>query len=170
MFYLSIYLIAFGNGGYQPMIATFGPYQFDEMDPSENSSKVTFFSYFYIALNVGSLFSNTILVYYEDSGQWVIGFWTSTGAAVIALIFFLLGTPRYRHFKPSGNPLTRIAQVFVAVARKWKVNVPENEALLYELVGKESAIAGSRKISHSNGFRFVPPYMFIKEDIDTCSF
>ncbi|XP_020579020.1 protein NRT1/ PTR FAMILY 7.3-like isoform X2 [Phalaenopsis equestris] len=155
MFYISIYLIAFGNGGYQPTIASFGPDQYDERDPSESSSKATFFSYFYVALNVGSLFSNTILVYYEDSGQWVIGFWTSTAAAVIAFLFFLLGTPRYRHFKASGNPLSRIAQVFVAAARKWKVNVPDNDALLYEVKGKESAIAGSRKISHSYAFRFL---------------
>jgi solute carrier family 15 (peptide/histidine transporter), member 3/4 len=33
-----------------------------------------FFSYFYLALNVGSIFSNTVLVYYEDLGQWVMGF------------------------------------------------------------------------------------------------
>lgn len=164
IFYLSIYLIAFGNGGYQPTIATFGRDQFDEMDPSESSSKVTFFSYFYIALNAGSLFSNTILVYYEDSGEWVIGFWTSTGAAVIALLFFLVGTPRYRYFKPSGNPLTRIAQVFVAAVRKWKVNVPDNEALLYEVEGKESAIAGSRKISHSEGFRFLDKAATVSTD------
>ncbi|KAG0467903.1 hypothetical protein HPP92_017231 [Vanilla planifolia] len=155
LFSLAIYLIAFGNGGYQPAIATFGPDQFDEMDPSERHSKIAFFSYFYLALNAGSLFSNTVLVYYEDTGKWVIGFWTSAGAAVIALLLFLSGTPRYRHFKPTGNPLTRIAQVFVAAIHKWDVSVPENETLLYELEGKESAIAGTRKIVHSDGFRFL---------------
>uniref|UniRef100_A0A6N2K4U7 Major facilitator superfamily (MFS) profile domain-containing protein n=1 Tax=Salix viminalis TaxID=40686 RepID=A0A6N2K4U7_SALVM len=35
LFYLSIYLIALGNGGYQPNIATFGADQFDEDDPRE---------------------------------------------------------------------------------------------------------------------------------------
>ncbi|KAL4310719.1 hypothetical protein GQ457_01G043750 [Hibiscus cannabinus] len=29
-FYLSVYLVALGNGGYQPNIATFGADQFDE--------------------------------------------------------------------------------------------------------------------------------------------
>ncbi|XP_073099582.1 protein NRT1/ PTR FAMILY 7.2 isoform X2 [Elaeis guineensis] len=155
IFYLSIYLIAFGNGGYQPSIATFGSDQFDEMDPYERHSKIAFFSYFYLALNVGSLFSNTVLVYYEDSGKWVIGFWTSAGSAALALLLFLLGTPSYRHFKPSGNPLTRIAQVFFAAFRKWEVEVPGNEVMLYEVEGKESTIAGSRKICHSNEFRFL---------------
>lgn len=35
LFYVSIYLIALGNGGYQPNIATFGADQFDEGDPRE---------------------------------------------------------------------------------------------------------------------------------------
>ncbi|KAJ0987098.1 hypothetical protein J5N97_005454 [Dioscorea zingiberensis] len=155
LFYLSTYMIAFGNGGYQPSIATFGSDQFDEMDPHESRSKVAFFSYFYLALNAGSLFSNTVLVYYEDSGKWVMGFWVSTVAAALALLLFLIGTPGYRYFKPSGNPLTRIAQVLVAAFRKFNAKVPSDHTLLFEVQGKESAIAGSRKILHSNDFRFL---------------
>lgn len=153
VFYISIYLIAFGNGGYQPSVATFGSDQFDENDPGEGRSKVTFFSYFYFALNAGSLFSNTILVYYEDSGKWAVGFWASAASAIVALLLFYAGTPRYRHFRPSGNPLRRIAQVFVAAARKWGVAVPSDGEELYEVEGKQSAIAGSRKIPHTREFR-----------------
>ncbi|XP_068649247.1 protein NRT1/ PTR FAMILY 7.2-like [Aristolochia californica] len=155
IFYLSIYLIALGNGGYQPSIATFGADQFDETDATERRSKVAFFSYFYLALNLGSLFSNTLLVYFEDSGGWLIGFWTATGSAVAALFLFWLGRPRYRHFRPSGNPLRRVAQVFVATARKLNVVVPGDDTQLYELEGRESAITGSRKILHSAEFGFL---------------
>lgn len=151
IFYLSIYLIAFGYGGHQPTIATFGADQFDEANPKEKNSKATFFCYFYFALNVGSLFSNTILVYYEDSGKWTLGFLVSTGSAIVALLLFLVGAKKYRYVKPCGNPLPRIAQVFVATARKWDV-VPAKEGDLYELEGSESAIKGTRKILHSNEF------------------
>ncbi|KAK9274328.1 hypothetical protein L1049_019142 [Liquidambar formosana] len=151
VFYLSIYLVAFGYGGHQPTIATFGADQFDEMNPKAKSSKAAFFCYFYFALNVGSLFSNTILVYFEDSGQWTLGFFVSTVSAIIALVSFLLGTPGYRYIKPCGNPLPRVAQVFVAAFKKWNV-VPANAEDLYELEGSESAIKGSRKILHSNEF------------------
>ncbi|KAI6685907.1 hypothetical protein NL676_031820 [Syzygium grande] len=154
IFYLSIYLIAFGYGGHQPTIATFGADQFDEANPKEKNSKATFFCYFYFALNVGSLFSNTILVYYEDSGKWTLGFLVSTGSAIVALLLFLVGTKKYRYVKPCGNPLPRIAQVFVATARKWDV-VPAKEGDLYELEGSESAIKGTRKILHSNEFIFL---------------
>ncbi|KAK9095405.1 hypothetical protein Scep_026874 [Stephania cephalantha] len=155
LFYLSIYLVALGNGGYQPNIATFGADQFDEEDTKEGYSKVAFFSYFYLALNLGSLFSNTILGYFEDEGMWTIGFWASMGSALVALVLFLVGTPRYRHFKASGNPLSRLCQVLIAATRKWYVETPMNGENLYEADGKDFASNGCRKILHTDEFKFL---------------
>ncbi|XBH64030.1 hypothetical protein VPH35_117885 [Triticum aestivum] len=161
-------MIAFGNGGYQPSIATLGSDQFDETDPDEARSKVAFFSYFYLALNVGSIFSNTVLVYYEDAGQWVMGFWVSAGAAALALVLFLLGTPNYRYFKPTGNPLTRIAQVLVAACRKWRDHAPTRGELLHELDGNESyKESGIRKIMHSDQLRYLDKAATVTEE-DYC--
>ncbi|KAL8150562.1 hypothetical protein V2J09_020370 [Rumex salicifolius] len=154
LFYLSIYLIALGNGGYQPNIATFGADQFDEEYPRESHSKVSFFSYFYLALNLGELFSNTILVFFEDEGLWVLGFWASTASALAALILFLLGTPRYRHFKASGNPLSRFCQVLVAACRKWRAETPSENERLYEVSDKEDSSKNTgRKMLHTEGFK-----------------
>ncbi|MCL7025991.1 hypothetical protein MKW94_000516 [Papaver nudicaule] len=155
LFYMSIYLVALGYGGHQPAIATFGADQFNELDPVQKHSRALFFSYFYFALNVGSLFSNTVLVFFEDSGLWTVGFLASAGSAVLGLILFLLGTPGYKRFKPCGNPLTRISQVFVATIKKSKVKVPTDGKMLYELEGAASAIKGSRKIHHSNELRWL---------------
>ncbi|MCL7036688.1 hypothetical protein MKW94_030452 [Papaver nudicaule] len=150
LFYLSTYLVALGNGGYQPNIATFGADQFDEEDSKEGIQKVAFFSYFYLALNLGSLFSNTILGYFEDEGMWALGFWCSTGSAFLALVLFLAGTPKYRHFRATGNPLARFCQVVVAAAKKWRTRVPDSGDDLYEY-----AISGGRKIFHTSGFKFL---------------
>ncbi|KAF9593691.1 hypothetical protein IFM89_024508 [Coptis chinensis] len=155
IFYISIYLIALGYGGYQPTIATFGADQFNEADPIQGHSKTAFFCYFYFALNAGSLFSNTILVYFEDRGHWVMGFWASAAAAAIGILLFCFGTHGYRYLKPCGNPLTRVAQVFVATFKKWNVTVPSGGVKLYEVEGSESSIRGSRKILHSEDFRFL---------------
>jgi peptide/histidine transporter 3/4 len=152
LFYFSIYLVALGNGGYQPSIATFGADQFDEEDSTECASKLSFFSWFYLAFNLGSLVSNTILGYLEDKGMWALGFWLSGAAAGISLLIYLSGTPFYRHHKPGGNPLTRFAQVFVAAIRKHNLRFGNK---FYELPNKVSAIDGSRKILHSEGFRLV---------------
>ncbi|GLT66048.1 hypothetical protein SLA2020_384420 [Shorea laevis] len=152
-FYLSLYLIALGNGGYQPNIATFGADQFDEEDPKEGHSKIAFFSYFYLALNLGSLFSNTMLGYFENRGSWTLGFWASTTSAFLALVLFLVGTPTYRYFTPKGNPLSRFCQVFVAAIRKCNVQTTDIEEDLFELERKESN--ADRKIIHTQGFKFL---------------
>lgn len=155
LFYLAIYLVALGYGGYQPNICTFGADQYDEEDLKEGQSKVAFFSYFYLALNLGSLFSNTILGYFEDEGMWALGFWASAVCAFLALVLFLVGTLRYRHFKPGGNPLSRFCQVIVAATKKWRLEMPSSAVDLYEDVGKVSAANGSRRILHTHGFKFL---------------
>ncbi|OMO90130.1 Proton-dependent oligopeptide transporter family [Corchorus olitorius] len=154
-FYFSIYLVALGNGGYQPTIATFGADQFDEEDPKEGHSKIAFFSYFYLALNLGSLFSNTILGYFEDQGMWTLGFWASAASALVALLLFLIGTPRYRHFNPKGNPLSRFCQVLVAATRNGKFEMAPGKEHFFELDKEKSAINGGRKILQTQGFRFL---------------
>jgi solute carrier family 15 (peptide/histidine transporter), member 3/4 len=151
IFYIALYMIAFGNGGYQPNIATFGADQFDEEDPAEAHSKVAFFSYFYLALNLGSLFSNTFLSYMEDHGSWTLGFWASTAAAATALLLFLCGTLRYRHVQPGGNPIGRVAQVAVAACRKARDRESQGVVCLYE--GDEKEVFGGRKLARTHGFR-----------------
>ncbi|PWA78272.1 proton-dependent oligopeptide transporter family [Artemisia annua] len=153
-----------GYGGHQPTLATLGADQFDESDPKYKGkgSKGAFFAYFYAALNIGSLFSNTILVYYEDIGHWTTGFWVSMGATVVALLSFLCGSFHYRYVKPSGNPLPRVAQVFVAACRKYKVR-DYDEKQLYEVEGVESAIKGSRKILHSEEFKCLDKAAIVTE-------
>ncbi|XP_020575244.1 protein NRT1/ PTR FAMILY 7.3-like [Phalaenopsis equestris] len=168
LFYLSIYLVALGNGGYQPNIATFGADQFEEGDPREARSKISFFSYFYLALNLGSLFSNTFLSYFQEEGLWAMSYWASAGSASLALILFLCGTRRYRHFRPGGNPLRRVCQVVVAAVKKWKVEMtPRGADDLYEFDGKEieaGASEGSKRILHSEGFRFLDRAALITSD------
>ncbi|XP_047341733.1 protein NRT1/ PTR FAMILY 7.3 [Impatiens glandulifera] len=160
-FYIAIYMIALGNGGYQPNIATFGADQFDEEDTKEGVSKVAFFSYFYLALNLGSLFSNTILGYFEDEGLWALGFWSSTASAFAALVLFLGGTSRYRHFKPSGNPLSRVCQVIVSASKKWKVQLSSGEENLYDADDKDSSMNTGRKMLHTDGFKFLDRAAYI---------
>ncbi|KAI3984297.1 hypothetical protein MKX01_011251 [Papaver californicum] len=167
IFYFSIYLIALGYGGYQPTIATFGADQFNELDPDERQSKAVFFGYFYCALNLGCLFSDTVLVFFEDSGHWTCGFMISVGSAIIGLLLFWLGASNYRYFQPSGNPLTRVAQVFVAAMRKWIIPLPLNGDGLYEM-DRESAIKGCRKILHSNEFGFLDKAATVSEKDNLC--
>ncbi|XP_047170740.1 protein NRT1/ PTR FAMILY 7.1-like [Vigna umbellata] len=162
VFYLSIYLVAFGYGGHQPTLATFGADQFDEKMKNQKQNRDAYFGYFYFALNVGCLFSNTVLVYFEDSGMWTLGFLVSLGSAIIAFLLYLAGFKKYRYVKAYGNPVIRVVQVFVSAFKKCKVQAG-NEEQLYEVDGPESAIKGSRKIMHSNDFRFMDKAATITE-------
>ncbi|GMH17232.1 hypothetical protein Nepgr_019073 [Nepenthes gracilis] len=155
MFYISIYLVALGNGAPEPALATFGSDQFDEEDPEEKRSKTSFFSHFYVALNLGALIAETVLVYLENLGLYVLGFWISAACGTAALILLLSGTLRYRHFKPSGNPISRFSQVILASFRKMHLEVPSHGEGLYEVDGKDGEAGGTRRILHTDGFKFL---------------
>ncbi|OEL17413.1 Protein NRT1/ PTR FAMILY 7.3 [Dichanthelium oligosanthes] len=164
MFYVSIYTTAFGIGGYQPSMATFGADQFDDSDTNERGSKLAFFSYFYLALNIGSLFSNSLLAFYEDRGMWIMGFWGSTVAVALGLLLFLLGTPYYRHFRPTGNPLTRMLQVFAAAFHKRHIQTPPGEDL-HEVEDEDSGVRGILKLLHRDQLRCLDKAAIVtKED------
>ncbi|KAL5999756.1 hypothetical protein ACLOJK_038041 [Asimina triloba] len=88
--------------------------------------------------------------------MWPLGFWVFSATAFVALLLFLCGTPRYRHFRPGGNPLPRVLQVAFAALKKWKVEVPPNAEDLHGVDGKESTTThGGRKIHHSQEFKFL---------------
>ena len=50
-----------------------------------------------------------------------MGLGIMSGVVAIALALFLLGIPKYKKDGPKGSPFTRMAQVFVAAIRKWRL-------------------------------------------------
>lgn len=117
--------------------------------------KVLFFNWFYFSINIGALVASSVLVWIQENVGWEWGFGIPTVAMGIAVCSFFSGTVLYRFQKPGGSPLTRIAQVVVASVRKWRIHVPEDKSLLYEVQDKESVIEGSRKLEHTDGFLFL---------------
>ncbi|KAK4741308.1 hypothetical protein SAY87_024896 [Trapa incisa] len=165
LFYVSIYLVAIGNGAPEPALAVLGADQFDEDDPDDKQSKSSFYGYFYVALNMGCLVSETVLVYVENLGHWVPVFWACAGFSIVAYVLLLGRTARYRHYKPAGNPFSRFSQVIVASVRKMKLEVPEDGGLLYEpLVGGREEGNTPRKIHHTDGFKFLDRAAIITEE------
>ncbi|XP_066308452.1 protein NRT1/ PTR FAMILY 8.1-like [Miscanthus floridulus] len=148
--FVALYLIALGTGGIKPCVSSFGADQFDENDEREKKSKSSFFNWFYLSINIGALVASTVLVYVQTHVGWGWGFGIPAVVMAIAVVSFFVGTPLYRHQKPGGSPLTRIAQVLVASARKWNVAVPADKLRLHETLDKESGIEGSRKLEHTD--------------------
>ncbi|KAG6512659.1 hypothetical protein ZIOFF_030788 [Zingiber officinale] len=148
--FIALYLIALGTGGIKPCVSSFGADQFDESDESEKKRKSSFFNWFYFSINIGALIAASVLVWIQMNVGWGWGFGIPAVAMAVAVISFFWGTRLYRHQKPGGSPLTRIAQVIFASVRKAGVKVPADKSLLYEITVKESAIEGSRKLKHTD--------------------
>ncbi|XP_052141730.1 protein NRT1/ PTR FAMILY 8.1-like [Oryza glaberrima] len=157
-FYAGLYLVALGSG-LLVVMAPFGAGQFDEADEGERRRQSSFFNWFYLSLNFGSLVGGTVLVWLQTSVGWGIGYGVPAIFSALSVAVFLAGTAAYRRCQPpGGSPLTRIAQVVVAAARKHDVEVPADASLLHECcdaVDGMSAIQGSRRLVHTGQFRFL---------------
>ncbi|KAF7034708.1 hypothetical protein CFC21_045689 [Triticum aestivum] len=151
--FVGLYLVALGTGGIKPCVSSFGADQFDENDDGERRSKSSFFNWFYLSINIGALVASSVMVYVQEHYGWGWGFGIPAVVMAIAVGSFFVGTPLYRHQRPGGSPLTRIAQVLVAAT--YKLSVPDDGSALYETMDKESGIKGSRKLEHTEQFRFL---------------
>ncbi|MFS7975451.1 putative proton-dependent oligopeptide transporter family, MFS transporter superfamily [Helianthus anomalus] len=124
IFYCALYIIAIGTGGTKPNISTMGADQFDDFEPKERAHKLTFFNWWVFSIFFGTFFSNTFLVYIQDTVDWGLGYGIPTLTLLVAIIAFVFGTPVYRHKTRVESPFTRMAKVLVAAARKWNTSVP----------------------------------------------
>ncbi|KAG4957749.1 hypothetical protein JHK82_043581 [Glycine max] len=121
LFFLALYVLAIGDGGHKPCVQTFAADQFDEDTPEEKDAKSSFFNWWYLGIVAGSTASVFVVIYLQDNVGWGVGLGVLAGVLALALALFLLGIKRYRKEGPAGSPFTRLAQVFVAASRKWRV-------------------------------------------------
>ncbi|XP_042413466.1 protein NRT1/ PTR FAMILY 8.3-like isoform X1 [Zingiber officinale] len=171
IFFSGLYLISLGTGGIKPCVSSFGADQFDDTDPRERVKKGSFFNWYFFSINIGALISSSLLVWVQDNYGWGLGFAIPTLFMGLAILSFFFGTPLYRFQKPGGSPIVRMCQVIVSSFRKWKVLMPHDCSLLYEVPEKSSAIKGSRKIEHTDELRFLDKAATVTEaDTNTGSF
>ncbi|MCO5546863.1 hypothetical protein L7F22_000300 [Adiantum nelumboides] len=64
-----------------------------------------------------------------------------------------LGTPLYRNKIPGGSSIAVILHVLVAAARKWRVRVPHDHLLLYNVQDAGSPRMERKQLAHTSGFR-----------------
>uniref|UniRef100_I1NUD7 Uncharacterized protein n=1 Tax=Oryza glaberrima TaxID=4538 RepID=I1NUD7_ORYGL len=150
--YAGMYLVALG-GVLEPIMAPFGADQFDDgEDDQRGRRQSSFFNWFYLSLNCGSLVGGTVLVWVQTSVGWGVGYGVPAIFSALSVAVFLAGTATYRRDQPpGGSPLTRIAQVVVAAVRKFDVEIPSDSSMLYEsdAVDGMPAIHGRRRLLHT---------------------
>ncbi|KAL3693308.1 hypothetical protein R1sor_006959 [Riccia sorocarpa] len=154
-FYMSLYLMAIGAGGIKSCVAGFAGDQFDEGDKREAKGKNSFMNWWFVSISFGTMCSVSFLVYIQIHMGLQYGWGIPAIISAVTTGAFLLGTPFYRHRKPTGSPFARVAQVVVAAARKYSVIVPRDDDLLYEIDDKEALDPNNRKLPHTPDFLFL---------------
>ena len=119
LFFISLYLVAIGQGGHKPCVQAFGADQFDEQHPKELKDRSSFFNWWYFTMCAGCMATLWILNYIQDNLSWVVGFGIPCVVMIIALLVFILGTYTYRFDIKGHNksPFLRIGRVFFAATR-----------------------------------------------------
>jgi peptide/histidine transporter 3/4 len=94
----------------------------------------------------------------QDNIGWTVGFGVLAGVLGVALAIFLLGMKKYRKEGPPGSPFTTVAQVFVAAARKWRVDETRSGGDVYYGDHKSGALPhgqpNARILGRTNQFRY----------------
>lgn len=121
-FFVSLYLIAVGQGVYKPCILAFGADQFDDLDPHELSCRSSFFNWWSFALCAAPLAALPTLNYVQDNISWGIGFGIPCISMLIALLLFIFGirSYRYRIRVDEKCAVSRVSLVFVKALMNWR--------------------------------------------------
>ncbi|RCV15875.1 hypothetical protein SETIT_3G093300v2 [Setaria italica] len=151
---LGLYLIPVGEGSLRACAAALGGDQFDGDDPAELHGKISFFNWFAFGISLGGFVGLVFLVWVQDNEGWGLSFALSALMVLVGTVVVGIGLPFYRHQKPTGSPLTRILQVFVAAFRKRKLSLPENQMEMQHVV-TESTGTSVEFLERTSGFKFL---------------
>lgn len=132
-----------------------GADQYDDSNLEQSKKKQAFFSWFFIAINLGVFISGTVVVWIQQNVAWSLGFGISSICLIIATVAFLAGTPIYRVQLPTGSPLKSLVAVFVASFKKRKVEVPADSSILFDGNDADLTNEAPNKLAHTEGFRYV---------------
>lgn len=173
LFFVSLYILSIGDGGHKPCVQTFAADQFDDDSPEEKNAKSSFFNWWYLGIVAGSTIATFLVIYLQDNIGWATGLGVLVAVLALALALFLLGIKRYRKEGPLGSPFTRMAQVFVASVRKWRVaNTRDPRTYWYgeeeDHISHLQIQPKSHSLAHTNQLRFLDKAMII-DDLDASS-
>ncbi|RNA38646.1 solute carrier family 15 member 1-like isoform X1 [Brachionus plicatilis] len=133
---IALFIIAVGTGGIKPCVSAFGGNQFH---PSQKKYLATFFSVFYLSINVGStigtiltpIFRNDVKCFGQDC--YPLAFGVPAVVMVASIIIYAIGTPFYNRSdetnKKGSNIIIQTADcIFTGIKNKIKFrNIEKKE-------------------------------------------
>ncbi|MED6207985.1 hypothetical protein PIB30_040759 [Stylosanthes scabra] len=162
--YMSLLLTSLGSGGIRPCVVPFSGDQFDMSKKGVESRKWNLFNWYFFSMGFASLSALTIVVYIQDNMGWGWGLGIPTIAMMISIVAFVVGFPLYKHVKPEGSPLIRLAQVAVAAIKKRKQPLPTDPKLLYQNKDLDAPISTEGTLLHSDQFKWLDKAAIVTEE------
>ncbi|KAI9120713.1 hypothetical protein K1719_007746 [Acacia pycnantha] len=162
--YASLLLTSIGTGGIRPCVVPFSADQLDMSKKGVASRKWNLFNWYFFAMGLASLSALTVVVYIQDNMGWAWGFGIPTIAMLISVIAFVLGSPLYKTYKPSGSPLLRLLQVIVAAVHKRKLVLSQDPNLLYQNKHLDAHISLHGKLLHSDRYKWLDKAAIVTEE------
>ncbi|CAM6084574.1 unnamed protein product [Calypogeia fissa] len=162
--FAGLHLYAIGAGGLKPCLASLGQDQFDHTDPVEKETGALWFSSYYGNLNVASIVSYSFLLYAQINLGYGWGYGMVSGIYLSGMIIFFIGTPFYRHQKPGGSQLTRIAEVLFVTFKNIRRPLPTIPSDLYESKEVGTNERAVSKVAHTTKLRLFDKAAIVTED------
>ncbi|XP_078173865.1 protein NRT1/ PTR FAMILY 3.1-like [Carex rostrata] len=164
IFYASLLFIAIGSGGIRPCVVPFGADQFCLNGTQATGRRgFNFFNLYFFSMGLAVLLALTLVVYVQDNLGWGWGFGIPTMAFFFSVIAFMVGKPFYIKIKPSGSPLTRLAQVVIAAFKKRNVVRPDDLNMLYQDKELDADISVDGRLLHTNQLQFLDRAAIVTE-------
>ena len=109
-FILALFFISMGEGCFKSNMSPFGA---DQQSKHEDKSRTeNFFSYYYWAINLGSLLGYGPVVFLQDQKNFIYGYSVPAGLLLVALLVFLLPrTSGYTVNKPAPNITVKVYKI-----------------------------------------------------------
>ncbi|KAG5562615.1 hypothetical protein RHGRI_005368 [Rhododendron griersonianum] len=121
-----LYLVAAGSAGIKASLPSHGADQFEEKDPKEAKQMSSFFNWFLLSGNIGTVISLTLVVWIQDNKGWDLGF----GISSISMV------------------------VYVAAFRNRNLRLPEDPEDLYEIDG-DKPVMEIEFLPHRDVYKFL---------------
>ncbi|KAJ3703011.1 hypothetical protein LUZ61_006716 [Rhynchospora tenuis] len=74
-----------------------------------------------------------------------------------------------QHRKPIGSPFTRLCQVIIAASRKYKLDLPEDDSLLYQEKGESAIVQQNGSSERTPEFSFLDKAAIVTPSDFSCS-
>ncbi|GLH14543.1 Peptide transporter family 1 [Gryllus bimaculatus] len=130
---IGLLLIAFGTGGIKPCVSAFGGDQF--ILPQQEKQMAQFFSFFYFAINSGSLISTFLtpvlredVQCFDQSSCYPLAFGVPAVLMIVSILVFVAGKNLYIIKKPQGNVVMQVSKCMGhAIGQKIKSKGPKRD-------------------------------------------